>query len=158
MTEDCIWNTIRVNYQDQSTNHLVWLMPIGGYTSNKAQSSLHDTQLDEKLDLEKMVGPEIQKFRTVRNLEWMWKICARKFLEWWWKNVAATQTLLFQLYLPWSSKSLSVVHRYVIFSFIHSAWCLGNNQPGVGVAWDEFSLTHSILTKDDWGLLWSPMA
>ena len=57
-------------------------MPIGWYTYNKAQSSLHDTQLDEKLDLERMVGPEIQKFRTVRNLEWMWKICARKFLEW----------------------------------------------------------------------------
>ena len=28
--------------------------------SNKAQISMHDTQLDENLDLEKMVGPEIQ--------------------------------------------------------------------------------------------------
>ena len=51
-----------------------------------------------------------------------------------------------------------LLHRFVIFSFIHSAWCLGNNQPGVGIAVDEFSLTHSIFTKDAWGLLWSSMA
>ena len=31
-------------------------MPIGWYTYKKAQCSLHDTQLDEKLDLERMVG------------------------------------------------------------------------------------------------------
>ena len=30
-------------------------MPIRWYTYNKAQCSLHDTQLDEKLDLERMV-------------------------------------------------------------------------------------------------------
>ena len=46
-----------------------------------------------------------------------------------------------------------LLHRFVIVSFIHSAWCLGNNQPGVGVALDEFSLTPLIFTKDAWGLL-----
>ena len=45
-----------------------------------------------------------------------------------------------------------LLHRYVIFSFIHSAWCLGNNQPGVGVVLDEFSLTHSIFAF--YGFLW----
>ena len=45
-----------------------------------------------------------------------------------------------------------LLHRFVIFSFIHSAWCLGNNQPGVGVVLDEFSLTHSIFAF--YGFLW----
>ena len=46
-----------VNYQDQSTNHLVSKCQIilAGTLFNKAFSSLHVTQLDEKLDLEKMV-------------------------------------------------------------------------------------------------------
>ena len=46
------------NYQDQSTNHLVWINANRlVYTSNKAQCSLHDTKLDEKLDLGRMAGP-----------------------------------------------------------------------------------------------------
>ena len=42
----------------KTNQQIIWfeLMPIGWYTYNKAQCSLHDTQLDKKLDLERMVG------------------------------------------------------------------------------------------------------
>ena len=49
------------NYQDQSTNHRMV------YTSNKAQCSLHDTKLDEKLDLGRIVGP--MKSKQSENAE-----------------------------------------------------------------------------------------
>ena len=63
LTEDCI-----CNYQDQSTNHLVSKCQIilAGTLFNKAFSSLHVTQLDEKLDLEKMVGPILRM--SCRNM------------------------------------------------------------------------------------------
>ena len=83
------------------------------------------------------------------DVENMCQIILRMML----KECGCNSNPFFQLYLPWSSKSLSVgLHRSVIFSFIHSAWCLGNNQPGVGVVLDEFSLTHSIFAF--YGFLW----
>ena len=52
--------------------------------------------------------------------------------------------------------SLSLSSNFIFLDLqnpcLCTAWCLGNNQPGVEVVLDEFSLTHSIFAF--YGLLW----
>ena len=140
---------------NKSKNHLVLINDINfevRNTYNKALFSLHDTKLDEKLEnliWRGWLDSEIQNSQKFwMDVENMCQIILRMML----KECGCNSNPFFQLYLPWSSKSLSfaqicdlLLHPFSLVPWEQSTW--GGGCSG-WVFFNPFNLC----------LLWFPMA